>query len=293
MQQIVYKDLRLLDGQKRLNALHSWISWGPDKASQATVSQTVTKVMSPQVIIDNDGTLDVVLNADYDRPQYTSEFMNALHELRIMLEQIIEDKNNLARRVKRAIDSYNKEFSDRGAESSWGGLDRLVSIIESGISEMDPREFDPGQMKALEEFIKAHGNCMMALKDTDERMRELSAIPLDTNQASGDDLRTLVDLVKDVFENLREHGKTSNRLDNHVEDVVEQGKDLAHQQPNIEIDYQPLSPKRRYLFYVGGLAIATLHIVGSFASIAGAPWVSQVLNKAQQAVDLFFRFVGI
>lgn len=290
MKSIVYRDLSRLTGTVRQAAIREWIIWEPTPPTRAQVEQVVTATLSPQIVETEDGKLDTQPNPAIDQPEYPAELAEALKALRMVLDVVLEETSNLPRPMQRALGRYDNEFTANGAKSSWGGLERMISIIAGGLPRIPEAELEEGEKEALEQLIAAHGACMAALKNADTQLRELDAIPLDgADQAR---IKDLVDRLKDFFERLRNLGLTRNRLDRHVDDLVEQGRDFAFEAGEPDAAQRPHA-RRQYLLYVGGFGLAALNALGSMASISAVPMAQEAISAGQAMVEVFFRMVGL
>jgi hypothetical protein len=291
MEQIVYRDLSTLRMAERKDAIREWIGWEPPNATRESVVNAVTANLSPRIVENEPGQLDTGPDPVFDKPEYPAELARALGALRMILNLVREDSNNLPTMMQRSLSHYDEEFTRGGANSSWGGLDRLISIITDGLANVSGEEFSPGQKKALEELIAAHKECMASLKNADIQKRDLAAIPV--KAADREAIDDLVSKLKDFFAQLSNLGATSERLDKHVDDLIEQGRDFAFDAGVPDADQKPQNAKRRYLLYIGGVGIAALHAAGSMASISSAPAAQQIITAGQQLVEAFFRIVGL
>lgn len=290
MKPIVYRDMSRLSGTARQAAIREWITWEPTPPTRAQVEQVVTATLSPQIVETDEGKLDTQPNPAIDQPEYPAELAEALNALGMVLDVVLEETSNLSRPMQKALDGYDQEFTANGAKSSWGGLDRLMAIIAGGLAKMAEAEFADGQREALEQLVAAHDACMAALKNADRRLRELDAIPLDgADQAR---IKVLVDRLKEFFERLRNLGLTSDRLDRHVDDLVEQGRDFAFEAGEPDADQRPHA-RRQFLLYAGGFGLAALNALGSMASISAVPLAQEAISAGQAMVEVFFRMVGL
>lgn len=290
MKPIVFCDLSRLTGAARQAAIREWIIWEPAPPTRAQVEQVVTATLSPQIVATEDGKLDTQPNPVLDQPEYPAELAQALKALGMVLDVVLEETSNLPRPMQKALDGYDQEFTANGAKSSWGGLDRLMTIIAGGLAKMAEAELAEGLKEALEQLIAAHGACMAALKNADKQLRELGAIPLDGADQSR--IKELVDRLKDFFKRLRDLGLTSKSLDQHVDNLVEQGRDFAFEAGEPDADQRPHA-RRQFLLYAGGFGLAALNALGSMASISTVPLAQEAVEAGQAMVEVFFRMIGL
>ncbi|MEL7686485.1 toll/interleukin-1 receptor domain-containing protein [Citromicrobium bathyomarinum] len=291
MRQIVYCDLAGLGLTERRAKIREWLEWKPPTISRDWVSEVVQRTLSPQIEETEDGRFDAVPDPYFDQAEFPCDLSAALTELRMLLDVIREDAMNLPRIMRSAVMRYDQEIGEVGADFAWGGLDRLVSIISDTLEGLDTRELPDGLEPTIRQFLEAHAKAMTALKDAGSRMRDLSSIPVDIQQAPGERLRTFVDKINEFFEELSKSGKTTARLEEHIKEMIDEGRDLAAEFFSGKVAERPDSAVRRYILSAGGLSLGALNILGASASISTTPMGQKLLMQAQELVDMFFRFI--
>ncbi len=291
MKQIPYRQLTGMNREERRIAIREWIEWTPPEPSRERVSKVLSDTLSPQIVADEQGVLDLAPNSTFDQPEFPADLARAFRELQIILDLVREEAVNLSRMMQRSLSRYDEELSSHGVNASWGGLDRLIAIIVDGMAEMSSAEFSPGQKQALEQLIGAHNECMTSLKDADLRMRDLAAIPI--REVDGEEIDDLLGKLDAFYEAVQDLIPTSERFDQHVENLAEDGKEFAFEADNPAKAEMPRHARRRYLLSLGGLGLGTLSAVGSVASIATTAAGQRALELGQRLVDAFFRIVGL
>ena len=291
MRQIVYCDLAGLGLSDRRKKIREWLEWKPLPLSRERISEIVQRTLSPQLEKTENGKFDVAPDPHYDKAEFPSDLNAALAELRMLLDIICEDSLNLPRIMRSAVTRYSREIEEVGAHSAWGGLDRLITIIAETLDGLDARELPDGLEHTIKQLMEAHAKAMTALKDAGSRMRDLSSIPMDMQRVGGEHFGQFIEKFQEFFEGLSDQGETTERLDDHVSEVVDQGRDLAAEIPGGQSGDRPHPSRRQYVLYIGGMALGAFHFLGSSASIASTHFGEKLLVEAQELVDMFFRFI--
>lgn len=290
MDQIVYKDLTTVPRAEREQAMRDWIAWEPLPVTRENVAKTVTTHLDPGVIENEKGQLDTTPDPDLNTPEIPAELARAMDELRMMLNLVRQSERNLSRMMQHSLKLYDDHFTERGKDSSWGGLDRYIAVLTDGMLSMSSGELRE-EKAALEQLIAAHGKCMAALRNVEGQLRELANIPLEkADQAAIDDL---IDKLAEVTGKARELGATTQEYDQHAQNLIDQGRDFTFEAGAPDADAKPDNARKRFLRYVGGFAIATVTLLGSLASIRSAPETQQLLAAGERLVQAFFRMVGL
>ncbi|EAQ30539.1 hypothetical protein NAP1_07165 [Erythrobacter sp. NAP1] len=291
MQTVNYRDLTRYSGFDREEAIREWIEWEPPAPTRESVSDSVERLLSPQIAANAEGKLDTLPNPLTDVPVRESALETAVRELLLVLDVIFASKHNLPSNMDRALLRYHDEVRESGAKSAWGGLDRLVNIVTGGLSTMSSAEFAPGQRETLEEFTAAHKKCMSALPSLDLEERALSEISVE--EADPEAVREITQKLRAMHEPLQEAGKTTSSLDELIEDVIKEGQDVAHAAGALDADAKEQGSKRRYLMYVGGIGFGVVNALGAMATIADSPSAVQAMQAGRELIEAFFKALGL
>ncbi|WP_162627707.1 toll/interleukin-1 receptor domain-containing protein [Erythrobacter sp. KY5] len=291
MQTVNHRDLTRYPSAEREEAIREWIEWEPPTATRKSVADSVERLLSPQIAPSDDGKLDTRPNPLIDVPVRESALDKAVRELLLVLDIIFASQHNLPGSMQRALERYDEEVRTHGAKSAWGGLNRLVNIVTGGLSTMSSAEFADGQRETLEELVGAHNHCMSALPSLDLEKRALSQVPV--QDADQEAVRDITQKLRAMHEPLREAGHTTKALDTLIDDVIEEGRDVAHAASAPDADTREQGSKRRYLMYVGGIGFAVINALGAMATIADSPAAVQAMLSARELVEAFFKALSL
>ncbi|WP_299193160.1 TIR domain-containing protein [uncultured Erythrobacter sp.] len=290
MDQVVYKDMVAIPRAERARVIRDWIGWEPPALTQENVAKTVTTHLDPGVVEGGDGKLDITPDPVINDPEVPAELARAMDEVRMMLDLVRRSQRNLSSMMQGTLILYDDHFTERGKDSSWGGLDRYMAIIIDGLPAMSSAELGD-EKAALGQLIAAHKACMAALRNVDEQMRELANVPLP--HADQTAIADLVEKLKNMAALAKDLEVTSGQYDAAAQELVDLGRDFAFEAGAPDADEKPSTARHRFLRYVGGFGIATLTVLGSIASIRMAPEAQPLLLAGRELVEAFFRMVGV
>jgi hypothetical protein len=290
MNGLSFHDLSRVPPARRKDAMAKWVEWKPLPLSRDNVEQTLTKVLDPAVIATKDGKLDTVPDPVLNRAELPSELANAMNALRLMLDLARLGERNLSSMMQGALRLYDDHFTQRGKDSSWGGLDRYMTVLAEGAADLSGGEMRE-EKAALEQLVAAHGQCMDALGSLDEQMRELANVPI--GNADQQAIDGLIDALRDFRDQTQEHEASTEDYDQQITALVDQGRDFAFEAGKPDADVRPDIARKRFLRYVGGFGIKTLSILGSLASIRSTDEAESLARYAKKVVDKFFEMIGL
>lgn len=286
-------DISRLLPEQRKQAIAKWIEWKPLPLTRTNVEKTLTTHLDPGVEAAGTGEeakLDTVRDAVLNEPQLPAQLANAMKALRLMLDLARLSERNLSSMMQSVLKLYDDHFTEHGRDSSWGGLDRYMTVVSEGTADLSAATMRE-EKAALEQLIAAHGNCMDALASADEQKRELAHVPV--YKADQPAIDGVIDKLKDVAELAHNQDASTDSYDKEAKNLVAQGRDFAFEVGAPDADKKPATARMRFLRYVGGFGIKTLSVLGSMASIRQTPEFEKLLKAAEDLVEEFYKMIGL
>jgi hypothetical protein len=291
MQPISYCDLAGLPRKDRLQAIREWIEWEPPERTRNTMRDVLSEKLDPCVVKNEAGLLDMARDPDRNAVEVPAELAAAMSELGLMLDLVEDLRSNLLGVLNKTILKYNQHFTENGAESSWGGLDRYMVIINTGAARLSDVDYAE-EKEVLGQLEKAHAKCMDALKNADEHKHAVNSVEFDNDNPDG--ISPVLDELGSLSEKLEEAGISSDAFNSQADELLEEGRDyVREQQISGKEEDLPNEGRKRYLRYVSGFVFTTVTLMGSLATLRATPEGAAILAAGERLVEAVFRMIGI
>jgi TIR domain len=286
-------DISRLLPEQRKQAIAKWIEWKPLPLTRTNVEKTLTTHLDPGVEASGTGIeakLDTARDTVLNETHLPAQLAAAMEALRLVLDLARLSERNLSSMMQNVLKLYDNHFTENGRDSSWGGLDRYMTVIGEGTADLSAATMRE-EKAAFEQLIAAHGNCMDALASADEQKRELAHVPVQNADAAAID--SVIDRLKEVAEQAHDQDASTDNYDKEAKNLVSQGRDFAFEVGAPDAAKKPATARMRFLRYVGGFGIRTLSVLGSMASIRQTPEFEKLLQAAEDLVEEFYKLLGL